>query len=183
MLLACGLTALSGCNRTCGTFTTKTGMAMDGLSLDHDDYFEACGAMIGASGDIDLMGDGRAWVLFSPSHRNKDFDWNAILIDMEVYFPNDRLVEGAHLTDVTGGAEVVDWVGNHFAQAGLTSASIDVTGVRPADEECSPFRAQEFQLEWDIEWGTADAEFHYTASGKDWVSLFLDMSSSDEGCL
>lgn len=180
-LLALALATLSGCS--CGTYSAQTGMAFDGVELDRDDYFEECGALYGVNGSFDLMGDGYAWLTFSPSHPNDDLDWAAVSITMELLFPNSMLVAGTRVEGATGGAWVGDASGNTYSPAFLTSATVDVVAVREPDEECSPFRAQEFELEWDIAWGEDDAEFHYTSQGKDWVSLFLDQSSADEGCL
>ncbi len=181
LALSVALATLSGC--TCGSYSAQTGMAFNEVDLDRDDYVEQCGALYGVGGSFDLMGDGYAWLSFSASHPNNDVDWAAVSITMELLFPNTMLVAGTHVEDTTGGAWVGDAGGNTYSPAFLTSAEVDVIAVREADEVCSPFRAQEFQLEWDIEWGAEGDEFRYTSQGKDWVSLFLDQSSSDVGCL
>lgn len=172
---------LLGC--TCGNYTAKTGYSEDGDSFDRDDYIEACGVNSGVGGSFDLLGDGFAWLDFAPGHRRNAIDWLAVSLDLELTPPNAALVEGAHLTEMNGVAFIASATGNRVAIAPLTRVALDVLAVRPAEEPCTPFRAQEFQLQWDAEWGNPEDEYYYTAAGKDWVSLSLDGSSSDPECL
>ena len=172
---------LGGC--ACGSYSAQTGYSLDGVSLDRDDYVESCGVNAGSNGSFDLSGDGLAWIDFAPAHRRSKLDWLAVSLDLELFIPNVDLVEGAHLTNMSGSAFIADSTGGRIALAPLSQATVDVVKVRPAEEPCTPFRAQEFKLAWDAEWGTPEDDAYYTAQGEDWVSLSLDQSSSDPDCL
>jgi hypothetical protein len=184
LLLPTLLASAAGCDAGCGRYATQTGWMLGEVTLDGDRWFERCGPEYGTTGALDLLGDGRAWIDFAPAAHDRDADWAAVALDMELFVPIDELlVLGAHVVDATGGARITDSAGNHFAEAPLTSAVVDVVAVRDGDEPCTPFRSQEVRLTWDVAWGSPDDEVHYAASGTDWIRFLVDESSADSGCL
>ncbi len=63
----------------------------------------------------------------------------------------------------------------------MISGSVQVLDAKEPDPECTPFREQQYKLEWELEFGDNGGNL-YTATGKDWVGLDLPMGSDDPDC-
>jgi hypothetical protein len=181
-LVALGPSLLTGCYPACGDYSSLTGLEMvvsgETYDFDRDDMFESCGSGFGAFGifamDID---DQLGSMVLLPDHRNMEIDTHICTdIYYNLFFDNQTLVVGQELTIYEGEA------GIYAVQAvPLVSGTVAVLDEREPDEECAPFREQDFELEWDLEY-TNNAGQEYTAQGKDWVGFNLPMSYGDPGC-
>jgi hypothetical protein len=172
----------SGCYPACGDYSALTGLEMvigeDVYDFDRDDMFESCGSGFGAFGifamDVDA---GMGSMTLLPNHRDMKIDTHiCTALYYNLLFDNQTLVPGQELTIYEGEA------GIYAVQAvPLTQGTVQVLDSREADEECAPFREQDYKLSWDLEYSDNTGHL-YTAQGKDWVGFSLPMSSTDEGC-
>ena len=178
-----GLAAQSGCYRSCGSYSSLTGLeevvGEDVYDYDRDDMFESCSADFGAFGMFSVNDSEMGALMLIPNHRNMKVDTH-ICTDLffHVEFDNTTLEVGQELL-VTGGEAGI------FAILGapLTTGTVEVLDSREADAECEPFREQEYKLSWDVEWGDPVGGWGYfTAEGEDWVGLSLPESYGDTGC-
>ena len=174
---------LGGCYPACGAYSALTGLEMvsggETYDFDRDDMFESCGSGFGAFGifamDVD---DTLGSLVFLPDHRNMEIDTHiCTALYYNLLFDNQTLEVGQELTIYEGEA------GIYAVQAApFVSGTVQVIDEREPDEECAPFREQDFELEWDLEYGDSSGSIYYTAQGKDWVGLNLPMGSDDPAC-
>lgn len=172
---------LGGCYPACGDYSALTGMEMvigeDVYDFDRDDMFESCGSGFGAFGDFDLLDETTGYITFMPDHRNMEVDTHiCTALFYIVNFDNRSLVVGQDLEIIDGEA------GIYAVQAvPLVSGSIEVLDSRDPDEECAPFREQDYKLNWELEYSDNGGHL-YTTQGKDWVGIGLPMAYGDPGC-
>ncbi len=168
----------------CGTYETHSGyeeIEADGTvqDLDDDDWRERCGADYGTFGSVAHLEE-HGTIFFVFTHRDNDLSFESWDFFMEIDFVKESLSVGNELDIIQGdaGLTAITWVP-------YWEGTIEVLDEREPDAECTPFRRQDFRLDWDLTWAgqePADGNEWYTATGRDWVGFDIEGDSLSEGC-
>lgn len=182
-ILALSLALTSGCSRRCGTYEAMTGLekvvGLDVYDYDRNDMFETCGETFGAFGAFTVDDEDLGALTLQPDHRDMAIDTH-ICTDLYylIYFDNRSLEVGQDLTILDGEAGIYATLFASFREG-----TISVLDSREPEDECVPFRSQDFKISWDLSFGDPQTGTnYYYAQGEDWVGITLPMSYGDPGC-